>query len=113
MITKLLKLCNPKIFSLFQFWLSVIGMVGLTVTSLAVAPPSRLPDLFPVLVSAYSCGHFVIFLLCFHWLQFTCDDSELGESLLTGKSEASSAKSSHKNLTESKRERKQIKAKMS
>jgi len=56
------------------FWLSIVGMILLTAASLVLKPPAQLPDLFPVLVSAYSCAHFVLFLLYFHWRQFTAKD---------------------------------------
>lgn len=46
-------------------------MVVLTLCSLFVRPPQHLPDLHSVLVSVYSCAHFVVFLVVFHWLQFT------------------------------------------
>ena len=59
--------------SCFQFATSMLGAVALTACSLTVAPPAGLPDLFAVLVSTYSCGHFVLFLLYFHWLQYTID----------------------------------------
>lgn len=53
------------------FTMSVLGMVALTVGSLAVKPPVHLPDLFPVLVSVYSCLHFLLFLVYFHYRQLT------------------------------------------
>ncbi|XP_013384169.1 dolichyl pyrophosphate Man9GlcNAc2 alpha-1,3-glucosyltransferase isoform X2 [Lingula anatina] len=59
-----------------MFWLSLLGSVVLAVASLTLTPPKKLPDLFPVLISAYSCCHFVLFTLYFHWWQFTCSSSE-------------------------------------
>lgn len=50
--------------------MSLIGAVFLTVASLILTPPPRYPDLFPVLVSIYSCAHFVLFLVAFHYCQF-------------------------------------------
>ena len=64
----------------FQFWVSLLSATLLTVASLLVTPPTHLPDLFPVLVSVFSCAHFLVFLICFHYLQFTCNDLDLGES---------------------------------
>ncbi|KAM9324653.1 dolichyl pyrophosphate Man9GlcNAc2 alpha-1,3-glucosyltransferase [Gastrophryne carolinensis] len=46
--------------------LSLLGMAALTVISCVLTPPSALPDLFPVLVSTFSCGHFLMFLLYFN-----------------------------------------------
>jgi alpha-1,3-glucosyltransferase len=48
----------------------MFGAVGLTLASLTLTPPIRYPDLFPVLVSVYSCAHFVLFLIVFHVIQF-------------------------------------------
>ncbi len=51
------------------------GCVLLSIASLTIRPPSNLPDLVPLMISVYSCGHFLCFLVYFHWLQFTCDDN--------------------------------------
>ncbi|KAJ7388911.1 Glucosyltransferase-like protein [Desmophyllum pertusum] len=53
------------------FILSVIGALGLHTGSALVQPPSRYPDLWPVLISLYSCAHFLAFLFYFNYLQFT------------------------------------------
>ncbi|XP_048758036.2 dolichyl pyrophosphate Man9GlcNAc2 alpha-1,3-glucosyltransferase-like isoform X2 [Ostrea edulis] len=50
--------------------LSIFGAFCLTVASLSLTPPTRYPDLFPVLISVYSCAHFVLFLIVSHILQF-------------------------------------------
>uniref|UniRef100_A0A674MI89 Alpha-1,3-glucosyltransferase n=1 Tax=Takifugu rubripes TaxID=31033 RepID=A0A674MI89_TAKRU len=57
--------------SLFQFYVSVAVMGGLSAASVTLAPPPRLPDLFPVLVSAASFLHFVGLLIYFHIVQFS------------------------------------------
>lgn len=68
---------KPKVKSPFWIWmirsyyLSLAGLSFLTVVSLTLIPPPRLPDLFPVLLSIYSCGHFCFFSLYFHYCQFT------------------------------------------
>lgn len=46
-------------------------MGGLSAASVTLAPPRRLPDLFPVLVSAASFLHFVGFFIYFHVVQFS------------------------------------------
>lgn len=46
-------------------------MVGLSVASVALAPPASLPDLFPVLVSVASFLHLLGFLIYFHIVQFS------------------------------------------
>ena len=62
-------------FLYFQFHLSLLGAVILTCGTSLYKPPPRYPDLWAVLVSMYSCGHFVCFLIYFHWLQFTAHHS--------------------------------------
>lgn len=46
-------------------------MAGLSVASVALAPPASLPDLFPVLVSAASFLHLLGFFVYFHIVQFS------------------------------------------
>lgn len=53
------------------FYISMLGMILLNVGTFALEPPAKYPDLFPVLISLYSCGHFVIFFLYFNYKQFT------------------------------------------
>lgn len=44
--------------------LSILGMFFLCALHLAVAPPARFPDLFTYFISAYACGHFLLFKIC-------------------------------------------------
>lgn len=53
------------------FLLSVLGALCLHTGSAVVQPPRRYPDLWPVLISLYSCLHFLGFLCYFNYLQFT------------------------------------------
>ncbi|XP_064477375.1 dolichyl pyrophosphate Man9GlcNAc2 alpha-1,3-glucosyltransferase-like [Ornithodoros turicata] len=53
------------------FTLSVVGCALLNICHLAVQPPTRYPDLHTVLNAIYSCGHFVLFAVYTHYLQFT------------------------------------------
>ncbi|XP_003974451.3 dolichyl pyrophosphate Man9GlcNAc2 alpha-1,3-glucosyltransferase [Takifugu rubripes] len=55
----------------WKFYVSVAVMGGLSAASVTLAPPPRLPDLFPVLVSAASFLHFVGLLIYFHIVQFS------------------------------------------
>ncbi|XP_032527051.2 dolichyl pyrophosphate Man9GlcNAc2 alpha-1,3-glucosyltransferase [Danaus plexippus] len=48
-----------------SFFLSLLGMLLLILVTLFVEPPSKYPDLFPVLISMYSCAHFVYFFFYF------------------------------------------------
>jgi len=58
----------------YVFALSQLGSWGLLAASQTMQPPARLPDLFPVLISAYSAAHFLAFLAYFHWLQYNWVD---------------------------------------
>ncbi|XP_075472047.1 dolichyl pyrophosphate Man9GlcNAc2 alpha-1,3-glucosyltransferase [Ascaphus truei] len=49
-----------------SFLASLAVMTVLTFISVVLAPPTRLPDLFPVLISSVSCIHFLMFLLYFN-----------------------------------------------
>lgn len=63
---------NPLWFWMtMSFRFSLAGFCFLTVISLTLNPPLRFPDLFPVLLSIYSCVHYCFFCLYFHFCQFT------------------------------------------
>lgn len=51
------------------FFFSILGMFWLTIGSVFVEPPPQYPDLFPLLVSVYSCCHFVMFFIYFNYQQ--------------------------------------------
>ena len=57
----------------FQFCISMVGVVILTFTSVLVPPPTHLPDLFPLMISVYSCAHFLMFLAYFHHAQLVSE----------------------------------------
>ncbi|XP_071983759.1 dolichyl pyrophosphate Man9GlcNAc2 alpha-1,3-glucosyltransferase [Engystomops pustulosus] len=48
------------------FCVSILAMAALTTASCALTPPPGLPDLFPVLISAVSCLHFLMFFFYFN-----------------------------------------------
>ncbi|CAK1590003.1 unnamed protein product [Parnassius mnemosyne] len=58
-----------KLVSLY-FFVSLLGMFVLTLCIVLVKPPKNLPDLFPLLISVYSCSHFLLFFLYFNYQQF-------------------------------------------
>ncbi|KAK3089053.1 hypothetical protein FSP39_000461 [Pinctada imbricata] len=68
---------NSKIHLLekFIFIISVIGVVILSIAIVTLTPPPHLPDLFPVLISLFCCGHYIVFLLYFYYHQFTCEEN--------------------------------------
>ena len=57
------------------FWIivlfcsSILGIIILSSVSGFLNPPKKYPDLFALLVSMYSCGHFIIFYLYFNYKQ--------------------------------------------
>lgn len=52
------------------FYLStIVGCSSLVIGQIFVQPPESLPFLFPLLTSAYSCGHFVAFFVYFNYQQ--------------------------------------------
>ena len=51
------------------FYASLLGCVLLTVGSVVLKPPARYPDLFPLLISVYSCVHFMAFFIYFSYRQ--------------------------------------------
>ncbi|CAH0595286.1 unnamed protein product [Chrysodeixis includens] len=53
------------------FFFSIIGMILLTIGTVFVEPPPQYPDIFPLLVSAYSCAHFLFFFFYFYYQQFS------------------------------------------
>ncbi|CAB1332227.1 unnamed protein product, partial [Coregonus sp. 'balchen'] len=54
----------------WKFYISIVAMAGLSFTSMALTPPSRLPDdLFTLLVSVFSFHHFLRLLLYFNNVQ--------------------------------------------
>ncbi|XP_011497952.1 PREDICTED: probable dolichyl pyrophosphate Man9GlcNAc2 alpha-1,3-glucosyltransferase [Ceratosolen solmsi marchali] len=52
------------------FSLSLLGVLVLSVCSGLLKAPKKYPDLFPLLVSVYSCIHFFLFLVYFNYKQF-------------------------------------------
>ncbi|CAI6343530.1 unnamed protein product [Macrosiphum euphorbiae] len=49
--------------------LSLFGCVILTLCAIALKPPPKYPDLWPLIISVYSCMHFVLFLIYFNFSQ--------------------------------------------
>lgn len=60
---------SKKSWLLVAFYVSISGALLLSVVSQFVKPPEKYPDLFPLLVSIYSCGHFLIFFIYFNYVQ--------------------------------------------
>lgn len=60
---------NKRSWVLTAFRLSFSGVLLLSVASRYAKSPERYPDLFPLLVSVYSCGHFLLFFIYFNYAQ--------------------------------------------
>mgnify|MGYP002803562495 FL=1 len=54
----------------FLFLFSMSCCVLLHFISHMIVPPRKYPDIFPLLISMYSCGHFILFLIYSHFLQY-------------------------------------------
>ncbi|XP_012287110.1 dolichyl pyrophosphate Man9GlcNAc2 alpha-1,3-glucosyltransferase [Orussus abietinus] len=65
-----LKLCDYFLLRRQLFYASMLGTLLLILCIRAVKPPERYPDLFPLLISIYSCCHFVLFFCYFNFYQF-------------------------------------------
>ncbi|XP_076753373.1 dolichyl pyrophosphate Man9GlcNAc2 alpha-1,3-glucosyltransferase-like [Xylocopa sonorina] len=56
------------------FYCSVLGVTVLSIVSNFLNPPTKYPDLFTLLISMYSFGHFILFYLYFNYKQFVCKE---------------------------------------
>jgi len=61
----------------YLFCLSMVFATVLSLCQIYVKPPSRFPDLWPVLISFYSFLHFTVFVIIFHVIQFTLTDNNI------------------------------------
>ena len=62
--------------------LSLIGCVVLCIGPVSgLQVPKKYPDLWAVLISAYSCVHFVVFAMYFNWMQLS--GAGAGETVVT------------------------------
>uniref|UniRef100_A0A1B6CZU3 Alpha-1,3-glucosyltransferase n=2 Tax=Clastoptera arizonana TaxID=38151 RepID=A0A1B6CZU3_9HEMI len=58
----------------YLFYSSILGCIALTVCTTFLNPPQKYLDLFPLLVSTYSCLHFIGF-----WIYFNCKQLKSGD----------------------------------
>lgn len=61
----------------YGYVVSMFGGVGLVLCYMFVPPPINLPHLFSLLLSAYCCAHFFLFLAYFNHQQFTVNGDEV------------------------------------
>nr|XP_002129715.1 dolichyl pyrophosphate Man9GlcNAc2 alpha-1,3-glucosyltransferase-like [Ciona intestinalis] len=52
------------------YWMSIICTYLLGIISILTKPPEKYPDIFPVLISIFSCAAFLLSAACFHVYQF-------------------------------------------
>ncbi|EZA60360.1 hypothetical protein DMN91_011301 [Ooceraea biroi] len=67
---------NKRTYLFIAFCGSMLGVSVLSIVSKFVEPPKKYPDLFPLLVSIYSCGHFLIFFAYFNYVQLFASRQE-------------------------------------
>lgn len=60
---------NKKLCLFIAFYGSILGMLLLSIVSKFIKPPEKYPDLFSLLISIYSCGHFLSFFVYFNYVQ--------------------------------------------
>lgn len=68
--TTLRPLQDKHIFIKISFTASLLGALVLSVASQVLMSPAKLPDLYTLMITTYSFGHFAAFLVYFHYLQF-------------------------------------------
>lgn len=72
--------CWGSVIFLLGMFVSLLGCLIIFILYFVIQPPKRYPDLFPLLISSYSCVHFVGFFLYFNWkqLQIPQDFGDIG-----------------------------------
>lgn len=66
-------ICDSKLLISLFYLSSIFGCVSLLFVQTFIRPPVSLPFLFPLLNSAYSCAHFVLFFIYFNYKQIFCN----------------------------------------
>uniref|UniRef100_A0A1B6HX31 Alpha-1,3-glucosyltransferase n=1 Tax=Homalodisca liturata TaxID=320908 RepID=A0A1B6HX31_9HEMI len=66
----MLKFMKQNIYK-YLFYMSLVGCLALSICISFLSPPKKYPDLFPLIISVYSCLHFVAFLVYFNIRQWT------------------------------------------
>ncbi|XP_059172595.1 probable dolichyl pyrophosphate Man9GlcNAc2 alpha-1,3-glucosyltransferase [Physella acuta] len=57
-----------NVVQIFQY--SLLMACCIFLATVFIPPPSQYPDLFPMIISIYSCGHFIMFAFYFHYKQY-------------------------------------------
>lgn len=68
-VLSLSSICDHKLLVGLFYLSTIVGCSSLVIGQHFVQPPKSLPFLFPLLTSAYSCGHFVVFFAYFNYRQ--------------------------------------------
>ncbi|KAL7288105.1 probable dolichyl pyrophosphate Man9GlcNAc2 alpha-1,3-glucosyltransferase [Trichogramma pretiosum] len=63
-------LSNNDIYINILYGISILGVLILSLCAKFLKAPKKYPDLYSLLISIYSCGHFVVFLIYFNYKQF-------------------------------------------
>ena len=70
------------IWTLFNF--SLVGFLAIISASVYVEPPAKLPDLWTLMISVYSAGHFLGFLPYFLNCQYQLYFQQTNQDFVTG-----------------------------
>ncbi|KAH9523513.1 hypothetical protein Btru_040195 [Bulinus truncatus] len=92
---------------LFQF--SMLAACCIALATVLIPPPARYPDLFTLMVAVFSCGHFCLFAVIFHFKQFDIDilDTKMSSSKYSeSNSEDISSKSHYRNSLDTRKRKK-------
>lgn len=68
-VLSLSSISDNKLFIGVFYLSTLVGCSSILVGQVIVRPPESLPFLFPLLISAYSCAHFVLFFIYFNFRQ--------------------------------------------
>ncbi|KAH9523516.1 Glucosyltransferase-like protein [Bulinus truncatus] len=95
---------------LIAFQFSMLAACCIALATVLIPPPARYPDLFTLMVAVFSCGHFCLFAVIFHFKQFDIDilDTKMSSSKYSeSNSEDISSTSHYRNSSDT---RKRLKA---
>lgn len=70
-VLSLSRISENRLLIILFYTSTIFGCASLLASLLFVSPPNNLPFLFPLLISVYSCIHFLIIFLYFDFKQLT------------------------------------------
>lgn len=96
-VLSLSSISDNKLFICLFYLSTFVACPSLLIGQAFIQPPQALPFLFPLLLSAFSCGHFVLFFIYFNIRQIFYGqiDSVQGVTQKTNKAKSKSEKKKH------------------